>query len=333
MYSPLVSIIVPVYQAESFLKESVSSILNQTLQDIEIILINDGSTDHSGLLCDDIAKTDKRVVVIHQPNAGQSAARNVGMKRASGKYIGFMDNDDFLLPNMCECLYNNAIKHNADISGGSYMIKDNNGDITNKSHSQEEYLFDNVSGMENYLKQEKIDLYVWTKLYKRDFIKNNLLHFEEGRSEEDWLFNHSAFFVANSIIVQDIPIYIYWERSNSTCHTFHKKHLHKYLDDTCYRIKKIENEISLKYPLLITLAKRQTISACFRMLFIISKNSRIECEPYYSRIKSYLRQNSKQVIKEHDLWGMSKTGTILAAYTPPTLYFHFKKWKHANDIL
>lgn len=332
MDTPLVSIIVPVFQAESFLEASVESILNQTLNNIEIILINDGSTDSSGILCDKIANADKRVKVIHKSNGGQSTARNVGIRTASGEYIGFMDNDDLLYPDMCNCLYENAKQHNADISCGSFIVKDSQQRLSHITHTNQKYIYDNFSGMEAYLKQEHMDLYVWTKLYKRDFIHKNQIYFEEGRSEEDWLFNHHAFCVATKTVMEDIPIYRYWERSDSTCHTLHKEALHRYLDDTYYRIMKIEDEIQSKYPDFVYLVKRQTIQACFRMLFIISKNQRKECEPYYSQIKHYLEKNHKIVIKENQYWGMSKVGVLVAIYTPASLYFIIKRIKHRHDI-
>ena len=109
MNTPLVSIIVPIYQAERFLKKSVESIQNQTLTDIEIILVDDGSTDCSSQICDELAKQDRRIKVIHKSNGGQSTARNAGINSAIGRYIGFMDNDDFLDPDMCNILYKNVI--------------------------------------------------------------------------------------------------------------------------------------------------------------------------------------------------------------------------------
>jgi len=329
---PLVSIIVPVYQAELFLKKSVESIINQTLSNIEIILVNDGSKDGSGKICDMIAASDKRVRVIHKENGGQSSARNVGINTATGKYIGFMDNDDFLYPDMCMCLYENAEQNDADISAGSFITKNELGITSHDKHTHKTYIYDNSHGVEAYLSREIVDIYVWTKLYRRDFLNRNHIRFEEGRSDEDWLFNHAAFFAAQKTVMQDKPIYDYLERADSTCRTFHKKELHKYLDDTCYRLNKIENDVKNNYPSYLILSKIQTIKACIRMLFIISKHKREGCEPYYTWIKKYFRKNAKIVIQQRRYWGMSWIGTFLAAYMPAGIYFYLKKNKHRNDI-
>jgi len=329
---PLVSIIVPVYQAEAFLKKSVDSILSQTLSDIEIILVDDGSTDDSGKICDEIAANDKRVRVIHKENGGQSSARNVGIDKAIGKYIGFMDNDDFLYPDMCMYLYENAEQNNAEISAGSFITKNELGIISHDTHTQKKHVYDNVHGVREYLSREIVDIYVWTKLYRRDFLNQHHIRFEEGRSDEDWLFNHAAFFAAQKTVMQDKPVYDYLERANSTCRTFHKKELHKYLDDTCYRLNKIENDVKNNYPSFLILSKIQTIKACFNMLFVVSKQQhKEECEPYYTWIKNYLRKNAKVVIKERRHWGMSWGGVILGAYLPANLYFYLKKWRHKKD--
>ena len=282
MKEVLVSIIVPVYQAEIFLQKSIETILNQTLTNIEIILVDDGSKDNSGIICDNLSLRDARVKVIHKKNGGQSSARNTGIDAAKGKYIGFMDNDDFLYPDMCQRLYDNAERYNAEVSAGSFITQNEVGVISHDKQTHKIYNYDNKKGIEAYLSREIMDIYVWTKLYRKDFLDNHHLRFEEGHSDEDFLFNHSVFMIAQNTIMDDTPIYLYIERVNSTCRTFYKKNLQKYLADTYYRLTKIEKEVGIKYPDLLYLAQRQTIIACFRMLFVISMNKKSECEPYYS---------------------------------------------------
>lgn len=328
MSNALVSIIVPVYQAESFLEKSVETILKQTLENIEILLIDDGSTDKSGLICDQLSNRDPRIKVIHKKNGGQSSARNAGIELATGKYIGFMDNDDFLYPEMCQKLYDNAEKYQTEISAGSFVTANEAGIRSHENQSKRIYIYDNKKAVEEYLSREIMDIYVWTKLYRKDFLDKYHIRFEEGRSDEDWLFNHTAMTSATKVVMEDTPIYLYIERKASTCRTFHLKNFHKYIDDTCYRIKKIENDISNNYPELLPFSQRQTIMACFKMLSVMSHHTKKECEPYYSWIKSYLNRNSQKVIRERNLWGMTYIGVILAAYTPPRLYFFIKKWRH-----
>ena len=116
----LISIIIPVYNVSKYLDKCVKSILLQTYSNLEIILVNDGSTDGSGVLCDELKKTDKRICVIHKPNGGLSDARNAGLDIATGDYIGFVDSDDYVEPDMFQILLENAMKYDADVSGCRY---------------------------------------------------------------------------------------------------------------------------------------------------------------------------------------------------------------------
>lgn len=111
-----ISIVVPIYNVEKYLDQCVKSIINQTYKNLEIILVNDGSIDNSGKICDKYKRQDNRVIVIHKENGGSSDARNVGIQIATGKYIGFVDSDDYIEKDMYEFLYNNMINENADIS-------------------------------------------------------------------------------------------------------------------------------------------------------------------------------------------------------------------------
>lgn len=102
---PLISVIVPIYKVELYLRKCINSILAQTYQNLEVILVDDGSPDQCGIICDEYAKSDSRVRVIHQENSGVASARNAGLQAAQGDYIGFVDSDDWIAPDMYDCLY------------------------------------------------------------------------------------------------------------------------------------------------------------------------------------------------------------------------------------
>ncbi len=221
---PKVSIIVPVYNVEKYLDRCIESILAQTFTDFEVILINDGSPDNCPAMCDEWAKKDSRIRVIHQSNQGQAAARNYALDIAKGDYISFIDSDDYVHPKFLEILYNNLISSNADVSVCSYKR-------TNKSND-----FDNVNN--NSIKYCGIDFVkkgligdipcgVWLlcdKLFKKECFDN--VRLPVGRINEDNATVYKILYEANTVVATDAILYYYFENTNSTVHQkFSKKHL------------------------------------------------------------------------------------------------------------
>lgn len=217
MYSPKISIIVPIYNVEQYIQQCIDSLLHQTLSDIEIILVDDGSPDNSGRIADEYSKRDSSIKVIHQSNKGLGPARNAGIAEASGEYTGFVDSDDWVLPDMFRVLYENAVSQNADISVGGYCNYVN-GKIDRVNvhplHGK------TISAPED-LKQVRMDLYgvddrstdpfpmsVWTSIYKTELIKKNHLQFENILSE-DTIFNISIYKYASVISFIDCTDYCY----------------------------------------------------------------------------------------------------------------------------
>lgn len=181
---PLISIIVPVYNAAPNLSACIESILNQTLKNIEIILINDGSKDNSGEICDDYALRDNRIKVLHKKNGGVSSARNAGLALATGEYIGWVDADDYIEPDMFEFLYQLAITYNADIAECGYASVDGDKVTVANFGKGLEY------GEGRFITQKYLeaDIYygLWNKIFRRNLL--NKVRFPEGRIWEDiWL--------------------------------------------------------------------------------------------------------------------------------------------------
>ncbi len=206
--NPKVSIIIPVYNTEEYLKQCLDSIINQTLKDIEIILINDGSTDNSGKICDEYALRDTRIRVIHQENQGVSVARNKGIETAQGEYLGFIDSDDKIDLDFYEKLYNKAIKTNSD------MVKANVKTINYNGFTAESLL--NPKIIE---KQSKWYFYYewWSAIYKTQLVKENNIRFpEEIIFGEDSLFLHYIIEKAENLEIINDTYYYYQRRKNST---------------------------------------------------------------------------------------------------------------------
>lgn len=211
----LISIIIPVYQAEKYLKQCLNSVINQNYQNLEIIIIDDGSTDKSLSIIKEYQKKDNRIVLLQQSNKGAGAARNLGLQNAQGDYIGFVDSDDWICQDMFAYLHNLLLKYKADIAGCDfYSCKERSNEKAkeNKKKEDKEVLtsmnqrellqfFFRVNG-------EKSFYAVWNMLYKKEVLKE--VYFPEGKITEDLLFNFKAYSNCRKYILSNCKKYFYF---------------------------------------------------------------------------------------------------------------------------
>lgn len=219
------SIIVPVYNVERYLNRCIDSILSQSFQDFELILVNDGSIDESGRICDKYAQIDKRIRVIHKENGGVSQARNVAISVAIGKYIAFVDSDDYISPNMYENLVSTAINTNADIVKCGFIVFDNYGSSKESKTFNSNMTFDNCEDGAYLLTQLYFDsiLYKvpWNAIYASNLVKG--VRFPEGLINED---NYNAgvyLYKANRIVCLKEALYFYRFNPNGLSKNAYKK--------------------------------------------------------------------------------------------------------------
>ena len=216
----MISIIVPVYKVEKYLPRCIESILNQTYKDLELILIDDGSPDNCPQICDEYAKKDSRIVVLHQKNKGVSAARNAGLKRARGEYIGFVDPDDWVKPEIYEGMLD-AFK-SADaylvICGYNYYDEEGNIDQNRNYHARENEIITQKEIMRRFSDMPpSIRHGVWNKLFKHNLLHN--MTFKEGlHSSEDVLFLNEFVQRIKSAAVVHKPYYCNTVRKGSATH-------------------------------------------------------------------------------------------------------------------
>lgn len=206
-----ISVIVPVYNVEPFLEECLDSILNQTLKDMEIICVNDGSTDNSLTILERYAKKDKRVQVISKENGGVSSSRNAGLAVARGEYVSFIDSDDFIEPQMLEMLYAKAKETDADIAITDLYLYDNKTKETSDDF-RDQLLYLRLKNKVVTLMEEPeliSCIAVWDRIYKRSLIFQPDLRFAEGLVYEDHLFTVQALVRAHRIIVLPEKLYYY----------------------------------------------------------------------------------------------------------------------------
>lgn len=220
MEQPLISIIVPVYNAEPYLDNCLDSIAAQTWENLEVWLVDDGSTDASPALCDARAAADSRFHVLHQANAGVSAARNAALERATGQYLQFVDGDDYLPSTATERLVRTAGATGADLVIGRFWRVAGTRKAL-QGHIRRDGVFTRREFAEEMLKAPANFYYgvLWNKLYRRDLIRMAQIRFENVVFAEDQLFNTRYLQAAQRFAAIDEAVYCYIQNPQSVCHT------------------------------------------------------------------------------------------------------------------
>ena len=246
-----ITVIVPVYNVENYLKKCLDSLINQTYKNLEIIVINDGSTDNSGGICQEYAQKDSRIIYIEKENGGLSDARNAGLDRMTGSYVTFVDSDDWIEQDYVEVLYNKLTEYQADVSVGNYYSYNEdegmyyfhiNGD------SYYEKVFDNVSIFENLYESQEMKSFAlisaWGKLYKASLF--DYIRFDKGKLGEDGYMNQKLYLLVQKVIYINQGLYAYRQRSGSITKTWTEKWMHALVDAMSERITLLAN---MGYPL------------------------------------------------------------------------------------
>lgn len=283
----MISIIVPVYKVEPYLRQCVDSILNQTYYDIEVLLIDDGSPDLCGEICDEYAKNDQRIKVFHTENRGLSAARNLGLQKAQGEYIGFVDSDDWIEADMYEMLLKRMLETQADISVCGLLYE-----YPQYSQSREIIKKTVYSGLEaiQALIVDELNDFVWNKLYRKECWEN--LSFPEGHVFEDVVTIYMLFTQDVKVSTSSYPFYHYRQRIDSIAQTRSFMNLVDYWNAYFFVYMNI-------YPLLISEDKCFIIKLkgklanaavkTWRWVYIIPKEKR-DYE-YLYKVSHYIRRH------------------------------------------
>ncbi|BCG60549.1 glycosyltransferase family 2 protein [Paenibacillus sp. URB8-2] len=247
------SVIIPVYNIEDYLHQCIDSILNQSYSSLEIILVDDGSTDRCPQICDDYAKLDDRIKVLHQKNNGQSSARNAGISASTGDYLFFLDGDDYLIDDVFTSTDSIIAKQNVDIIFHNYKILNSStGELTNSSIDYSELQNSKYSSTEGMIKLLQInplfDWFPWQFIIKRDIIFENHLFFEEGVLYEDVKLVFKLILNSITISFNNCQVLIYRIKRNGA--TTSIKKLKPELDRinaACQSIDWINNHLKNEY--------------------------------------------------------------------------------------
>lgn len=260
-----ISIIIPVYNVQEYLDRCLNSIINQTYKNIEILLIDDGSTDNSGKICDLYKDKDKRVSVIHKKNGGLSDARNVGIKNASGEYLSFVDSDDFVAENFIQELHSIITAYSADIAICGYEKGKKDFFSNRRVKKQKNIIFDSEEMLEQWHgKHKHIETMAWNKLYKKELFLEHSIEYPVGYYNEDVQTTHLLVEKANRIVITNKKLYYYYQRTNSIIRLVSLKSVEDNLYSQGIRLAyfKDKNYISAYHRLKIKLQKYYMVKYC-----------------------------------------------------------------------
>lgn len=286
----LISIIVPVYNVEQYLRKCVNSIINQTYKNLEIILVDDGATDNSGKMCDELAKTDNRIKVYHKGNGGLSDARNYGVERATGEYIGFVDSDDYIDEEMYEKLYEAIKKEDVDVAECNLKIiyPDRIELFTEKDYhkvcSKKEYL-------EEYLKIENIFGSACVRLIKSDVAKK--IKFPVGKLYEDTYYAYDLIEKVDRYAIMNNPYYNYLMRENSITNAKFNPRIF----DLIEIVDKFHGTVYKDYFSLKEAADCRKMYAYFSVLNSVLLEEKFKNNSYYQLVMNYFKENYKELLK------------------------------------
>ena len=283
MKEPKVSVVIPVYNCEKFLAKNLGSVCAQTLKDIEIICVNDGSVDGSIKILQNYAKKDKRIKVISQENQGQSVARNNALKIATGKYISFVDADDYINDCFLEELYKAAVNYNADITVGNIIRVEGGiqkGNVISYKKTKEAHETNDIFKLLNIPKS----CYIVNRLYKREFIINNDFFFKQGVVYEDVIWSTLVAAKAKKVVSVPKADYYYVYNEKSTVNTTVENP--KKVKDR-YEAYMFYNRYVLEHKIKAKLRWKNTIKVTFLGLPLIKikENPEYMKEYYFCGIK------------------------------------------------
>ncbi len=287
----LISVIVPVYNVEKYLRKAVQSIQNQTYKHLEIMLINDGSTDSSGDICDELANSDSRIVVIHKKNGGVSTARNEAQKLAKGNYVIYVDSDDYIHEEMIQSLYEQLIAENADVSSCSVMNVYQNSQTPQCSDENLYFVYNQEEFLREYLIGQRVQGTLGNKLIRKKI--TDQLEFPVGKIYEDAYYHLQLVQVAKKYVVHTKPYYYYYHRNQSlTTNPYHERDL-VYLDV----YQKFYDLVQQQYPRIINEAFFRLSYAYFYIFDKMLLESDFEKINQFKLVRDYLKKNAIQIAK------------------------------------
>ena len=323
-----ISVIIPVYNTEKYLRRCIDSVISQCEVSVEIILVDDGSTDSSSKICDEYAYKYPYIHTIHIKNSGPATAKNIGLKLAKGDFVSFTDSDDELEPTMYYEMISAGKNSNAEIICCNFKEADVCGNISHTACSEKIYVFDKVEALRHLLSKDLIYTGSVTKIFRRELLtQNNLTHNDGLKTDEDFILNIKAFAKCNNCVVVDKCFYIINYRENSLSHSYFKENIDNYINNRFIRSRIVEKTVSEECPELIEWAYLQNIMYFNELIGRICSFPNLFHDPRVNKIISYIRNHSNVLMAYHQKLGFSRIGAWLIMHLPAVLYLHYRNWK------
>lgn len=287
-----ISVIVPVYNVEKYLKKCVQSVLDQDFKDFELILVDDGSTDNSGSICDDYALKDSRIRVIHKKNGGLSDARNKGTDCAKGKYITYVDSDDYISKEYLKTLNNLVEKYSADIAiTGIKTFTDGNEPKINNRNIYCEKVYSGIDALKNMLYQKDMDTSACSMLISESIARKH--PFPYGKFHEDEFTTYKFYLDASIVAISTVKQYFYRQRKGSIMHSIGQA-----IIDELDAADNLYSSLSTISDELANAAKSKKFSDYCQVL-LSTENLKEEYPELFCRITDFLNMECKEIIKDH----------------------------------
>lgn len=314
---PLITVIVPAYKVESYLPICVESIINQTYKNIEIILVDDGSPDRCGAICDEYALKDNRIRVLHKDNGGLSSARNAGMKVMEGEFVTFIDSDDYVSPFYVEHLFNALRIDDADLAV-SWFAEVNEGEKIDTNGRENLSCYEQLNqkqSLQHLLYQDGIETSAWGKLYKSDLIEG--LRYPEGKLYEDIPVTSQYILKSKSVaLIRNVDYYYLQRKASIQYQSFNTKKM-----DGIYHLEAMTASVMEKYPDLKSAAYCRELSFACNLLFQVPTDDKSGCREYLWNI---VLRTRKAVLKDRSARKKAKlaAGLSFLGYKTMAAVYH-----------
>lgn len=323
-----VSVIIPVYNTEKYLSACINSVLQQANVSLEIILVDDGSTDSSASICDKYAKNHNNIKAIHIQNSGPATAKNEGLKHAQGNYIALTDSDDKMEPLMLYKMVSAGYEYDADIICCNYKQIDEHGHISHMNSTNKQFILNHEEGLIHFFSKDKIYSQCWTKLYKRQMLVDHHIENDPGlRTDEDFIFNIRTFTKANIIVIVDEPLYEYTHRENSLAHAYFKKNISQYIDNRIQRVQVTQDAVKDESNMVKKWSKVHVIMYYNELLGKVALFPEYYSDKRITGILNFIKSNKTILHNHYRLCGFSNTGRLLISYLPSYIYMRYRRYK------